>query len=85
MELEFFSSFEKYSFPASFWEEFENNAPPTILLSTPPWYLLQYHQHFSLKCTTHATHAITSARLARYPPYPRKTATHTTHARAPVK
>ena len=69
--LNSFSSFEQYSFAVSFWRDLENNAPLTLLSSSPPWYFLQYHQRY----TTHTTHASTPTTLPRW---------HTTNAFSPT-
>ena len=69
-----------------------------ILYSTPPWYLLQYHQRYSLQCTTYATNATKPAMsstfhtihvthtgtLPKQAFHPRKHATHATHANTPT-
>ena len=77
--LNSFSRFEQYSFPANFGKSLRNNAQPTILSGSPPWYFLQYHQRYSLKYATHATHngtPTTLNTLAHHPRHPRWQVTH---------
>ena len=88
--LNSFSSFEQYSFPAGFRKSLKNHAPLTILSNTPAWYFLQYHQCYSLQYASHAKHPSTlptlvhhpfhpgwQVTLARHPHNPRQHVTHT--------
>ena len=36
-----------------------------VLCSSAPWYFLQYHQRYSIQCTTQVTHAITPTTLPK--------------------
>ena len=77
--LNSFSSFEQYSFPASFWKSSRKNAQPTILSSSPLWYFLQYHQRYSFQYATRATLAsspTTLSTLAHFQRHPHWLACH---------
>ena len=56
-----------------------SNAPPKIMSSTPPWYLLLHHQCYSLKYTTHATHTSKPNLLPMLAHHPCHTCLHATH------
>ena len=43
LKLDFFLVWNNIRFMRAFGKSLRNNAPPTILSSTPPWHLLQYH------------------------------------------
>ena len=56
-----------------FGKSLRNNAPSTMLSSSPPWYFHQYHKRFSLQYATHAMHAgtpTTLTTLAHHPGHP---------------
>ena len=94
LNLNSFSKFEQYLFCASIWKSLKNNAPPTILSSSAPWYFLQYHQRYSIQYTTQVTHTFTPTTLPKLIParvnradaspilarQPRNPRQHTTHA-----
>ena len=72
LKLEFFFlALNNIYFLRVFGKSLRNNAPPTILSSTPPRYLLQYHQRYSLKYITHATHASKLTMLPTVTHHPR--------------
>ena len=57
-----------------------------MLPNTLAWYLLKYHQRYSLYYSTHAFHASTPTTLptlARYPCNPRQHVIYVTHANKP--
>ena len=71
----FFPALNNIHFLRVFGKSLRNNAPPTILSSSPPWYFLQCHQHYSLSTLP------TPPMLAHQPPYPRWHTTHIIHIR----
>ena len=58
-----FSALNNVHFLRVFGKSLRNNAAPTILSSSPLWYIFQYHQHYSLQNATHNTHASTTFTL----------------------
>ena len=68
-----------------FGESLRNNAPPTILSSTPPSYLVQYRQRYSLQYTTHISHANKPTKSLTLASDLRQHATNVTHVSTPPK
>ena len=69
-KLNSFHILNSIHFLRGFGKSLRNNAPPTILSRSPPWYFLKYHQGHSLYNATHAILARTQTtlpKLARHP------------------